>query len=299
MHLSGGLGNQMFQYAAGCGIAKKLKKELVLDTWSGFVRDREYRRVYELKAFPVKSREAILWELLPLLFERGNQRCWRNAGRLPTHGLRKTQRWYGTFFHDDNRAFYPQVFEPSPSNAWFIGYFQSFKYFEFISGELRQELMPPTPSDRRVRELGNRLRSQPTVAVGIRLYEEAKDPAAHALDRREKSMGEIKGALKKLRQRYPELKVALFCTHRARCLKELSLPDNTAFVTPEEGFQDALSCLWLLTQCRHHLFNNSSFYWWGAWLSAIKHGGPKMGQEILAANSFYNADFSPVGWTIF
>lgn len=38
IQLTGGLGNQMFQYAAARAVAEKAGAELVLDTWSGFVR---------------------------------------------------------------------------------------------------------------------------------------------------------------------------------------------------------------------------------------------------------------------
>jgi len=289
----------MFQYAAGRGVAEKLGVELVVDTWSGFVRDKEYRRSYELGVFPIKARKATAWERWPVWLQRAEQKRRGNSPSSPLNGLIKIRRPYGEFLLDDNQAFYPKVFELNKNDTWIIGCFQSPKYFEFISKKIHEELTPPIPSDPRVRALGERLRSQPTVAVGIRLYEEAKNPASHALGRREKSMGEIKGALEKLRQRHPELNVALFCTRRARVLEELGLPHDVVFVTHEEGFQGSIERLWLLTQCRHHLFNNSSFYWWGAWLSAVHHGGLALGQEILAANSFYNSDFFPAGWKIF
>ena len=180
-----------------------------------------------------------------------------------------------------------------------MGYYQSLLYFEGIADQIRQELMPPIPTDQRFLELGTRLRSQPTVAVGIRLYEESKDPAAHAREGKQKSMAEIRAALDGLRQRHSGLKVALFCTHRAKCLDELCLPHDTAFVTHEESFQEPVSSLWLLTQCRHHLFNNSSFYWWGAYQSEIHHQESKEKKEILAANQFVNQDIYLKKWKTF
>ena len=209
------------------------------------------------------------------------------------------RRWYGTFLSDDNQCFYPELFEQAREGAYLMGYYQSPLYFEGMADQIRQELMPPTPTDQRFLELGARLRSQPTVAVGIRLYEESKDPAVHARQGRQKSMAEIRAALEGLRQRHPGLKVALFCTHRAKCLEELCLPHDTAFVTHEEFFQDAVPSLWLLTQCRHHLFNNSSFYWWGAWLSAVHHGGPKAGQGILSADNFCNLRAYGKNWVLY
>lgn len=55
--LSGGLGNQMFQYAAGFSAAKKLKTNLFLDT-----RDYEYDkvRIFELDKFNISDRKSVV-----------------------------------------------------------------------------------------------------------------------------------------------------------------------------------------------------------------------------------------------
>ena len=58
--LMGGLGNQMFQYAAGRALAAAHSAELVLDTKTGFVRDRLFRRSYALDPFPIRAREAAM-----------------------------------------------------------------------------------------------------------------------------------------------------------------------------------------------------------------------------------------------
>ena len=288
----------MFQYAAARAVAERVDAELVLDRWSGFARDREYRRKYELTPFAIRGRPATWRESWPIWCYRFQEKFFsgKNNGE---RGLRIERRWYGAFVSDDNQCFYPELFEQAREGAYLMGYYQSPLYFEGMADQIRQELMPPIPTDQRFLELGTRLRSQPTVAVGIRLYEESKDPAAHALGRKEKGMAEIRAALEGLRQRHPGLKVALFCTHRAKCLEELCLPHDTAFVTHEEWFHQSISRLWLLTQCRHHLFNNSSFYWWGAWLSETHHGGAGTGQEIWMSDSFINPAVNSFSWKTF
>ena len=50
--LKGGLGNQIFQYAAARSLAISNDFQLLLDNWTGFAFDYKYRRNYELGPLP-------------------------------------------------------------------------------------------------------------------------------------------------------------------------------------------------------------------------------------------------------
>ena len=54
----GGLGNQLFCYAAARRLALVNDAELVIDDVTGFARDREYRRQYMLDRFRIPVRKA-------------------------------------------------------------------------------------------------------------------------------------------------------------------------------------------------------------------------------------------------
>ncbi|MCD4742989.1 MAG: hypothetical protein K8R67_10995, partial [Desulfobacteraceae bacterium] len=49
----GGLGNQLFCYAAARRLALMNNAELVIDAVSGFVRDCNYQRYYQLDHFSI------------------------------------------------------------------------------------------------------------------------------------------------------------------------------------------------------------------------------------------------------
>ena len=51
-YLQGGLGNQMFQYAAGLGVAERLKEPLFINNR---FYDQHKHRQYELGVFPISS----------------------------------------------------------------------------------------------------------------------------------------------------------------------------------------------------------------------------------------------------
>jgi len=281
--LSGGLGNQMFQYAAARCFALHNSCELVVDDWSGFVRDYQYRRVFELGSMPIKASIAKPMQRLPIWL-------WRWASQR-SQGMPKLleSRWYGDFLIETKLLFLQQFYQIIPQrNTWVVGYWQSPKYFHGYEGVLRSELMPPTPKHSNYRALGEEILRTESVAIGLRLYEESNNPSAHALGAQVKSIAEVRDAVSRLCIQHPYARCYVFCTHRSSMLSEIGLPDNAVFVTGDDGYSGSLETLWLLTCCQHHIFTNSSYYWWGAWLSATIRG--EEGQRVLAADNFINRD---------
>lgn len=143
------------------------------------------------------------------------------------------------------------------------------------------------------------MREGESVALGIRIYEESTAPAAHARGRLVKTMAQVNDAITGLRRKLHHAQFFVFCTHRSQQLAKLNLPSDAVYVTCEDGYTGSLETLWLLAQCRHHVFTNSSYYWWGAWLSAAVYGGVSGGQLIYAADNFINRDGLCAEWTKF
>lgn len=293
-YLNGGLGNQMFQYAAGRALALRTGAELVLDSWSGFVRDYEYRRSYELHYLPIRARVATALERTPIWLFRADNKLRGVKRNVLQH------RFYGDFLVETESHFFEELIHyRQASSAWLVGYWQSPRYFQDYSETLRAELMPPQPTQKRFLDLGQTLRETESVALGIRLYEESVDPAAHAKAGLMKTMAEVNAAIARLLSLQPNAKLLVFCTHRSPILAELNLPDSTVFVTHDDGYEGTIERLWLLTQCRHHIITNSSFYWWGAWLSQGLYIATYQSQHIFAADNFINRDGLCAEWEKF
>ena len=98
--LNGGLGNQMFQYAAARALALRHGYGLAVDAWSGFVRDREFRRHYELHAFPINARKLGPFERLPVWVHKLHQRVSKKENESPVRS-----HWYGSFINENHRLF--------------------------------------------------------------------------------------------------------------------------------------------------------------------------------------------------
>lgn len=286
--LKGGLGNQLFQYAAARALADRAGAELVIDAWTGFARDYRYRRKPALSAFTLRGRRATIAERIPYwLFEFHQRLTGRTTGPVQ-RGLG------GTFLTETEMGFTAEIHDARWSGtAWMDGYWQSERWF-IDDPRLAPELQPPPPARSEARELGARMAAEDSVAIGIRLYEESAVPTMHTRSGRMKSPAEIRDAISLALDGQSGRKPYVFCTHRAPMLDELVLPANTEYLVPEAGFTDAAETLWLMTRCRHIVFTNSSLYWWAAWLGDRHHAGP--GRRVLAADDFLDPDSIQAGW---
>lgn len=281
--LSGGLGNQLFQYATARALALRNNAKLVLDPWSGFVRDKEYGRVYELGEILSAPHITNAWSRLPLYTYRLTDKLGLCRRALNVRFL------HFDFYVEQEFRFEPILLcRPLNKFTWLIGYWQSPKYFSAYEKILRAELILAEPKTELIRAMGELVHKSEAVALGVRLYEESSQPSAHARDGVVKTVEDLNGAIRRLREIRPQAKFFVFCTHRSDQLRALDLPDDTVFIIANEGFSNSVECLWLLAQCKHHIFTNSTYYWWGAWLSEAVHNREE--QLIFAADNFINID---------
>jgi hypothetical protein len=276
VRLAGGLGNQLFQWACGFALSERIGGTLVLDTRSGFVLDLKYRRFFELGALNLNYQRAGVWTTSLLYFRWILQRL-----KLRTWNVRSA------FYTEVANEYVHEIHEhPTSLNAWLLGYFQSPKYFIDFAEQIRTQLLIKEPSYWVYKELGHRMRQVPSVAIGIRLYEETKDPSYHAYQGQEITLAKIQRAINDMTDRIGSFDAYVFCTFHAEFLDKLVVPGRIKFISSDDGYSDTWSSLWLLTQCRHHIISNSSFYWWGAFLSAHYH--PNQEQHIMASDNFAN-----------
>lgn len=257
-----------------------------------FFRDFQYRRSYELGALPIKAELIKTLERLPIWLNRFLHRP------RHSHSSLLEEYWYGQFIHETEFAWIPTLNDLLLNrNTWITGYWQSPLYFSEHSKLICTELMPPQPRNHFFILMAKLIKERESVALGVRLYEESKEPNAHASDGKLKSPTHIRAAIERIRTLRPLSQFFVFCTHRSPFLDELALPDDSIYITHDDGFVGSHETLWLLSQCRHHIFTNSSFYWWGAWLSGRNLGDQD--QIILAADNFINRDGLCSEWETF
>ena len=131
LKIQGGLGNQMFQYAAGRNLSISLDTEIKLDITS---YNNDVKREYELKHFRIKDihaneSEIASWRMPEIFHDRYRKRIlWYLPFTYPKHFREKEIDFDSRFFniHD---------------NCYVEGYFQSKKYFINSESILRKEFI--------------------------------------------------------------------------------------------------------------------------------------------------------------
>ena len=290
--LKGGFGNQLFQFCHGYALSKILNWPLYLESRVGFWLDFKYRRKLEIDYIP--------FERLGL-----SSALYFSASRIPLIGSTMSELISGfknSFYIKENPNYsfidFNSIAEAlSDSDSCFVeGYWHNFDYFVSCLAELRELIVLPIPKKDYWHEMAAKIQDAQSVALCIRFYEEARKPNIHSRGERIKTVADYNRVIDKIHKKVSSPQFFIFCTHLNPMLNEINLPDNSYFITHDNGFVGTLERLWLQSQCNHHIINNSSFYWWGAWMS--EYINDKSG-FIFAANNFLNPATPIKNWHLF
>jgi hypothetical protein len=247
--IKGGLGNQLFIYAAAKAFALRNGRELFLDTTRGFQNDG-YGRSYRLDHFSITATPMPEeWRLAPTLKHIRHKvlRAWNKI--LP--------RAHRSYLAERRDLGVEQLTRLSPSKerVTMLGYWQDEAYFFDFSDIIREELMVPPPTDLQNLDAGNRFSKIESISLHIRRnrYNPRLDSAYY------------QNAIGLIKEQIVNPHFVVFGDDLEWAHKELDFEGCTMELISQNP-NDELVDLWLMSCCRHAIVANSSFSWWGAWL---------------------------------
>lgn len=256
----GGLGNQLFIYAAARRLALVNHVELVLDDVNAFARDHQYRRNYQLDQFNIPCRKATAAERLEPFsrLRRRVKRRWHQ--RLPFEKRR--------YLVQEGIDFDPRLLRVKPRGTVYLeGYWQSEDYFKDIEPQIREDLRIQPPTDKVNQQLATQIRCTNAVVVHVRFFDAPGQTSGDT------SVTNAPGdyyrrAIDAMEQRLSNAHYYLFSDQPQAARTHIPLPDDrVTLVHHNRGDVMAYADLWLMTQCRNFIIANSTFSWWGAWLA--------------------------------
>jgi hypothetical protein len=278
VQLKGGIGNQLFHYAAAKALATHRGVPLKLDV-SGYQQDT--LRGFELCNFNIDVNLATEAEVAR--FSQGLPG--KVMARLLPHYRRSVYKEQG--FHFDTH------FWQSRSTVYLKGYWQSEKYFLSIQEQLRKAFMLQPALINKVIDLGKKMYSEESVAVHIRRgdYTNPAVMQVHGILPAAYYTAAVNEVSAKTRVEC----VYIFTDDEAWVRQHLPVAGNYQFVSnvfTSNHYED----FYLMSCCRHNIIANSSFSWWTAWLNTHPDKiviGPA---EWFKKKVFDTSDILPQQW---
>lgn len=262
VRLKGGIGNQLFMYSAARRLAMINNQELLLDHISGFSNDVQYKQYNQLDHFNILCRKATSKERLePFSIFR------RSLKKIYNYFLPFNKRNY---IKQDSLYFDRRILDLKIRHKlYFEGYFQSEDYFKDVEFQIRKDLKIKPPRDDLNNKFASRIKKNfPAVAVHLRFFQKYKnneDNINYSINLAEKY---YYNAILIMNNLFPNAHYFIFSDRpkEARNIIQVFGKPIT-FVNHNVGDVAAYADLWLMTHCQHFIIANSTFSWWGAWLS--------------------------------
>jgi Glycosyl transferase family 11 len=269
VELCGGVGNQLFQYAAARSISDRLNTELDLN----------------LAWYTKNSRTRVdRTFLLDKLIDVGNAtlstpRCRSGITRV---ALRMGKR---RLLHDVFIT--PEHFNSfvTDKNIIMRGYWQDPRYFENITEIMREAFGRRFSLSENASSLRDQISATSTLGIHVRRGDYVSDRRTseyHGVC----DQNYFHNALRRFNEISSVEQLVIFSDDTSWCREKLSFSTETIVV--EDTIQD-LDQLRLLSSCNHHIISNSSFSWWAAWF------GFSDNQVVIFPNRWF-ADGRTLAW---
>lgn len=270
VRVTGGLGNQMFQYAFARAL--QLQGKDVYLHWHPHKRKSQHMGWALDKCF-----EEPLSFRVPML-----DRTF--SGRVVSFLMRKLHR-----VRQGDDIGYQQHWQ-TLDKVYLDGYWQSPFYFQQHQQKIRRDFLFRRVSGKRNLALLAKIQERPSISVHVRCGDYVGHPELGAVC----GAGYYAASLRRIRDQFPGASLLVFSDDLPSAMKLVGDPEARG-VDWNLG-DDAWMDMALMSQCSGHVIANSTFSWWGAWLA----DGSSM--TIAPKNWFspganvVNDDIRPKGW---
>lgn len=284
--LIGGLGNQMFQYAVGRCLAHKCKTELKLDI-QGF---NSYKlRNYDLNHFNIVENFVTFTDLAQVSFD-SDRFIVKLLNNIVSHipSVKPIE-----YIKEEKLSFQQKILGLS-GNVYLDGYWQNERYFLEIKDIIIKEFSIVSSLSSMSQDIEEQVKDCESVSIHVRRGDYVSDPKTNSfhgtcgLEYYYKAINMIYKTVDN-----PHFFIFSDDPEWASC--NIQPKEPTTYIRHNNSSKD-YEDMYLMSMCKHHIIANSSFSWWGAWLSSYKKKivvAPKRWFFDEKANGEYEL---PEGW---
>ncbi len=293
VRLMGGLGNQMFQYAAGKAVSKRLGVPLLLDRL--FLDDRSAHLTHTMRDFELDAYH-ITAKIAEASLVTKHRRAADNA-------LYRRFRHYAPALFPDKRFAekshrYDPAVEQLKAPVYLEGFWQCETYFLSVAAELRgHDFIPVQQPEGLNAELLQKIKAAPAVSLHVRRTDYVTNADAnkfHGIC----SIDYYERAAKYIAEKTGAEQFFIFSDDPQWVKENIRLPYAATYISHNLGAA-AYWDLFLMRNCHHHIIANSSFSWWGAWLNASEEKIVIAPKQWFAEPSAADTDVIPDSWLRF
>lgn len=256
VRLSGGLGNQMFQFALYEALRRQHPEEQVYVDLHGFKGYKKHRGFELPKVFCVAYQEATLGEIAKIAYPYPNYCTWRWLSRiLPTRSTMLKEKPEFTIE--------PEALTRE-KDTYYDGYWQHEEYFDAIREDILKLYNFPDFDDVQDKEAARIASESNSCCIHIRRGDYLTDP----LRKGTTSLDYPLKAIRWMKENKNPENWFVFSDDMQltkECLKAVLPETHTYYITWNQGHR-SYHDMHLMTFCKNHIIANSSFSWWGAWL---------------------------------
>ncbi len=249
--LQGGLGNQLFEYAASKMFANQLETSLKLETsYYYLVRNRSF----VLPKLGIEGKSVVLPLFLPLNIVQLETAWEILITRLQIYGLTSVRE-------SSQFAFQPRL-DVQNRKVFLQGFWQHRAYADAVGKEIRSAIISSRDACSEIKLLLAQIESTNSVAIHIRRTDYVTSNAFEPC-----SIEYYQRAIMKCHQQHKSMQFFV-CSDDVDWVKSnLDLPKDAIFIsgTGLEDWQEFL----LLSACKHMIMANSTFSWWAAWVGGV------------------------------
>ena len=289
--LKGGLGNQLFQLSKFIFLKRnKNINNLKIDTLTGFLFDFKYKRKLEINGFRGSDLNANIFISGINIFLIYLDKYFPNLNKLLKIEIVNDINYKEINFN---------------KKKFFIlnGYFQD---FNFISSNMEQiyKFIKPNFEEKysnKFEKLYKKIKkTKNSVAICIRFYEESKNPEKHLpLNSKFKTYSQFNDLITRFEKSLKNPIFFIFVQNQNKFTDKLIFNSPSYFISHGKGYKGSWARLKAQALCKHHIFNNSTFYYWGAIFSKFLNTNEEICPKIYIADNFIFEEIYNPSWEKF
>jgi hypothetical protein len=251
------MGNQMFQYALGQRLAKELDTKVKYDLSALLDRSRGPDFVYrnfDLDIFNLKLEFTNSPKLLKVLSKLKSSSV--------TRYFREQVKKGKTYIKEEGFHYQEDLMAHPVDEAVYEGWFQSYKYLEGIEREIYKDFTFKHDIIKDSIKLHEEILSCNAVCLNVRRTDFVANDNLNVT-----SLSYFEKGAKMIGERVADPQFYIFSDDVHWCKENIKLPFPMQVVDHKHKGYKFGNYLQLMSSCKHFIIPNSSFAWWGAWLS--------------------------------